>query len=127
MPDCHKAPSAKRCIKTINENEPIKASNIVIKHRAPNGALRQAAGPVVGAVSGVIKHRAPNGALRLVLVLAISTLNLSHKAPSAKRCIKTPQHDPWGEPGGSVIKHRAPNGALRQIGSPSALVAEGMS
>ena len=37
----------------------------------------------------VIKHRAPNGALRQVLVLADRALDLGHKAPSAKRRIKT--------------------------------------
>ena len=87
----HKAPSAKRCIKTCPCGLPDQPNLEVIKHRAPNGALRPGK-PVTDDdfVWDVIKHRAPNGALRL------DTHSLSgrrwlprHKAPSAKRCIKT--------------------------------------
>ena len=61
----------------------------VIKHRAPNGALRLFEGYTVGGLTDVIKHRAPNGALRL-----------EHMGIPMRLLV-------W------VIKHRAPNGALR--------------
>ena len=39
---------------------------------------------------GAIKHRAPNGALRLATKAPIFVCYVDgHKAPSAKRCIKT--------------------------------------
>ena len=64
-PGSHKAPSAKRCIKTrlvVGARHP---SEEVRKHRAPKGALRQ---PDIlrlpPRASRVRKHRAPNGALR---------------------------------------------------------------
>ena len=48
---------------------------------------------------------------------ALSNLRLtSHKAPSAKRCIKTPITVGFSETMIiSVIKHRAPNGASRRL------------
>ena len=64
----------------------------VIKHRAPNGALRPVnLGPIRFLRVIVIKHRAPNGALRHELFGGVHgyILSLCHKAPSAKRCIKT--------------------------------------
>ena len=66
-------------------------SDFVIKHRAPNGALRRSEiGHVGGAVLRVIKHRAPNGALRQdEIVNSNAALTHGHKAPSAKRRIKT--------------------------------------
>ena len=40
-------------------------SFVVIKHRAPNGALRRTDSFFMGSeINVVIKHRAPNGALR---------------------------------------------------------------
>ena len=113
---CHKAPSAKRCIKT---GEPgrgeCRVVSFVIKHRAPNGALRHQRLSTHNCIRGchkapsangalrlergelaverlgcVIKHRAPNGALRLSIRNARSECRRGrHKAPSAKRCIKT--------------------------------------
>ena len=61
-----KAPSAKRCIKTLSDRESSGIGEGVRKHRAPNGALRRAKNDhwVVKRVRG-------------------------QKAPSAKRCIKT--------------------------------------
>ena len=64
----HKAPSAKRCIKTAKSLSSDHRRSQVIKHRAPNGALRQ-----------------PRDSLRG------SCPSLRHKAPSTKRCIKTRQ------------------------------------
>ena len=60
----------------------------VIKHRAPNGALRHAVEGRVLEVAEVIKRRAPNGALRLKTGVG--------------------GHGLVG-----VIKNRAPNGAFR--------------
>ena len=86
-----KAPSAKRCIKTLGCRglEGVGVC-LVRKHRAPKGALRR---------FNVRPH-------------TVSACE-GQKAPSAKRCIKT-----WGagtfRRGGSecVRKHRAPKGAL---------------
>ena len=61
---CHKAPSAKRCIKTYRQREYRETPGAVIKHRAPNGALRRQNQNPNALTSPVIKHRAPNGALR---------------------------------------------------------------
>ena len=64
----------------------------VIKHRAPNGALRQVLLDAVEVIllQDVIKHRAPNGALRQILLGPLGVRMVKrHKAPSAKRCIKT--------------------------------------
>ena len=66
----------------------------VIKHRAPNGALRLKSEALVDLVQRVIKHRAPNGALRLG--------GFSYNTDVTK----------------GVIKHRAPNGALRLAPEP---------
>ena len=93
--DCkgHKAPSAKRCIKTGRRSRHRCACcHRVIKHRAPNGALRLHEGlHRRREVAAAIKHQAPNGALRLV----------GHDGESDRA---------------HVIKHRAPNGALRPVG-----------
>ena len=68
----HKAPSAKRCIKTEYDAVSERAAPAVIKHRAPNGALRRSAvADFTVASTPVIKHRAPNGALRLECCAAI--------------------------------------------------------
>ena len=64
----------------------------------------------------VIKHRAPNGALRLHLS-PFTGADARHKAPSAKRCIKTSENGPDQTWSLFVIKHRAPNGALRRTGA----------
>ena len=88
----HKAPSAKRCIKTRVSISEIWSSPRVIKHRAPNGALKRCCSR---SGSGnrrprVIKHRAPNGALK----------------PLTRRS------EGYAV---TVIKHRAPNGALKPL------------
>ena len=137
----HKAPSAKRCIKTARATFSVSRPTIVIKHRAPNGALRPwrtvtarytesmghkapSAKRCIKTIEHVsvrlqplqvIKHRAPNGALRLFSGRRELLSVAGHKAPSAKRCIKTGERFGFGTAGDDlVIKHRAPNGALRQ-------------
>ena len=134
-----KAPSAKRCIKTSNfptmelftadvrkHRAPKGALRHrlddaggnhrcrVKKHRAPKGALRPTTPKTRSQPSCVRKHRAPKGALRLEITLEITCQTPGQKAPSAKRCIKTPLCG-WL---GCVLclqvrKHRAPKGALR--------------
>ena len=162
-----KAPSAKRCIKTAGSSvrrstrrrvrkhrapkgalrpdlpvpvDPLKSS--VRKHRAPKGALRPRRAPARRRpCHPVRKHRAPKGALRLSTLLKTrARRSASQKAPSAKRCIKTPEpsqptgpHRSVGQKAPSakrciktlnelrvqdlqtstVRKHRAPKGALR--------------
>ena len=110
-----KAPSAKRCIKTSTTRAATATARRVRKHRAPNGALRQSKlDDVLLAFSfSVRKHRAPNGALRPFRHTEHHELtDLGQKAPSAKRCIKTREPGPHPRRG-RVRKHRAPNGALR--------------
>ena len=61
----HKAPSAKRCIKTVPCSVISRPASVVTKHRAPKGALRlvvQENFLIPGVL--VTKHRAPKGALR---------------------------------------------------------------
>ena len=63
--DGQKAPSAKRCIKTLEPRSSIRPTRAVRKHRAPKGALRQRDNATLtGHNHRVRKHRAPNGALR---------------------------------------------------------------
>ena len=61
-----KAPSAKRCIKTGCSSPLRSTRRRVRKHRAPKGALRPGATPFPRPTSplSVRKHRAPKGALR---------------------------------------------------------------
>ena len=112
---CQKAPSAKWCIKTML----ILGAGTVIfrfvrKHRAPKGALRlfQTSTDFDNAVL-VRKHRAPKGALRHSRTFFKTFEVASQKAPSAKRCIKTPRHGLSKHQTHQVRKHRAPKGALR--------------
>ena len=110
-----KAPSAKRCIKTRRRRGPpvyrlrirkhrapkgalrpmsstlIFVRSAIRKHRAPKGALRLINGDVrLPQICSIRKHRAPKGALRLVVVDQHNAAFFNQKAPSAKRCIKTP-------------------------------------
>ena len=90
LPECRKAPSAKRCIKTRRVLGVQEVDFEVRKHQAPKGALR----PVgvhgdTGDEIHVRKHRAPNGALRRHGVHPPGFTESRQKAPSAKRCIKT--------------------------------------
>ena len=87
----HKAPSAKRCIKTKDGQHSHSVSKPhVIKRRAPKGALRLLIARQPEILAGhVRKHRAPKGALRLHGVVSAVLRVCSRKAPSAKRCIKT--------------------------------------
>ena len=88
---CHKAPSAKRCIKT---GEPgrgeCRVVSFVIKHRAPNGALRHQRLSTHNCIRGC--HKAPS-AKRCIKTrtrrACCRAPRMRHKAPSAKRCIKT--------------------------------------
>ena len=86
--DGNKAPSAKRCIK-MRHRTMTSPTMRVLKHRAPNGALRQRIVELLRQILNlVIKHRAPNGALRQrVLGHELLCLLSGHKAPSAKRRI----------------------------------------
>ena len=62
-----KAPSAKRCIKTVKEGLAAVFGLGVRQHRAPKGALRHLHARLdVAPVRLVRKHRAPKGALRPV-------------------------------------------------------------
>ena len=115
----HKAPSAKRCIKTWTRSAALcPARCAVIKHRAPNGALRrfdEGLHVLDGGVE-VIKHRAPNGALRPPRARSRNRTSyrsvIKHRAPNGALRQRTGQVVPQTHT--RVIKHRAPNGALRQ-------------
>ena len=86
----HKAPSTKRCIKTLEGEEIGVHAHVVIKHRAPNGALRPGATLYEWQTYDVIKRRALNGALRRDQHCYHRHHHQSrHKAPSTKRRIKT--------------------------------------
>ena len=65
-------------------------------------------------LSPVRKHRAPKGALRRAFPRAIRAADVSQKAPSAKRCIKTRCDLAIVANVIQIVrKHRAPKGALR--------------
>ena len=91
---CQKAPSAKRCIKTDAQKKIIEllfagqkapSAKRCIK-TTPRTMTRQPRRPPVR------KHRAPKGALRPSRRDACASLEARRqKAPSAKRCIKTPK------------------------------------
>ena len=115
----HKAPSAKRCIKTWTRSAALcPARCAVIKHRAPNGALRLCSASSDDKILlVVIKHRAPNGALRRfdegLHVLDGGVEVIKHRAPNG--ALRPPRARSRNRTSyRSVIKHRAPNGALRQ-------------
>ena len=81
----------------------------VIKHRAPNGALRHVGRRIRRRRHRrhVIKHQAPNGVLRRDLIPVLSRqLPGSHEAPSAKRCIKPTEPATRQAPSPS---HKAPS------------------
>ena len=120
----HKAPSAKRCIKTLNERDICPNEVIVTKHRAPKGALRH---EVVASTSRAhLGHKAPS-AKRCIKTSQIRVVDgevkAGHKEPSAKRCIKTSPAVPSDLRCPRVTKHRAPKGALRHWTSHLALLA----
>ena len=78
----------------------MKPFSSVTKHRAPKGALRPIwNGTLPAAVAWLVtKHRAPKGALRLDPTDdGTLTGTARHKAPSAKRCIKTPDFHARGQ------------------------------
>ena len=94
LPFCvikHRAPNG--ALRPLIQLSRLARLNVaVIKHRAPNGALRRVEGgePWGDLREHVIKHRAPNGALRQLVRRNLTVGHgLGHKAPSAKRCIKT--------------------------------------
>ena len=133
-----KAPSAKRCIKTVAAVIVETTRRVVRKHRAPKGALRPEWRCARCRFPRVRKHRAPKGALRRVTYSDTNADMSSQKAPSAKRCIKTdfttsaegfvrsqkaPSAKRCIKTAGvqrhvrcprCVRKHRAPKGALRR-------------
>ena len=88
----------------------------VIKHRAPNGALRRHA-----ATAGTVEirgNKAPSAkqALRHGIGEDLTVeLVEGYIAPSAKRCIKTHRRSRRARRWKPVIKHRAPNGELRLV------------
>ena len=120
--DGHKAPSAKRHIKTGRPRSRCRTRNLVIKHRAPNGALRPA--QPASTVSVRSGHKGPSikRSIKTSGTRASSSRSLGHKAPSAKRRIKTAACR-WTRRTGPprVIKHRAPSGALRLLALQVAL------
>ena len=56
MMSSQKAPSAKRCIKTLAVAPVLARRSCVRKHRAPNGALRHASDHTSGVTLEVRKH-----------------------------------------------------------------------
>ena len=117
---CHKAPSAKRCIKTQYDRQPSRTC--CLRQKAPS-AKRCIKTTVPSAGRQwpirVRKHRAPKGALRpRANATDKDFATLCQKAPSAKRCIKTPRSCRTRQScTSSVRKHRAPKGALRPMRS----------
>ena len=89
---CQKAPSAKRCIKTI-----LELLFIFVRHgdgqKAPSAKRCIKTWnclPVAVHSPSVRKHRAPKGALRHeAAIVPTLVVVVDQKAPSAKRCIKT--------------------------------------
>ena len=115
-----KAPSAKRCIKTGQTCRPCGTVRAVVrKHRAPNGALRQACcREHLACFRCVRKHRAPNGALRQACCrehLACFRCVRKHRAPNG--ALRRVGVGSGVGTGVGVRKHRAPNGALRRFSS----------
>ena len=111
-----KAPSAKRCIKTIDLEVLHSLANGVRKHRAPNGALRQLVSGLL-AVGVKESQKAPSAKRRIKTPRCPepkSGVLPCQKAPNAKRCIKTWR--PWSARDRCrrpVRKHQAPKGALK--------------
>ena len=90
-----KAPSAKRCIKTLWTRQDGSAHDLS-SQKAPSAKRCIKTRPRVrdaGDRDGVRKHRAPNGALRLDRGGSNALELVGQKAPSAKRCIKTVPDD----------------------------------
>ena len=89
---------------------------LVRKHRAPNGALRLALGIVVEVHGRAVPESTERQTVHLDWFphdTATCGVEVSQKAPSAKRCIKTTPLPRGSFPLAFVRKHRAPNGALR--------------
>ena len=92
-PNRHKAPSAKRCIKTgdVADEEAAPADG-VIKHRARNGALRPDAAFLNRCIDRQ-SHKAPSANQCIKTAHRPCTrcrsAHQGYKAPSSKRCIKT--------------------------------------
>ena len=109
-----KAPSAKRCIKTIQGSVPLHINNRQsesTEHQTVHYVILL--NPLEAVLLLVRKHRAPKGALRREVFVAHMPTFLIQKAPSAKRCIKTLPVGCHRHGMECVRKHRAPNGALR--------------
>ena len=86
-----KAPSAKRCIKTLTITPDVVRPLRVRKHRAPKGALRPVALCEIQEVVG-LSQKAPSAKRCIKTVLVPDKhmrVPVRQKAPSAKRCIKT--------------------------------------
>ena len=94
-----KAPSAKRCIKTSSQRLPGNHHRLVRKHRAPNGALRQC--DVYQSCIILMSCQKAPSAKRCIKTLRMREhtqlpIHRGQKAPSTKRCIKTPILEGWG-------------------------------
>ena len=117
----HKEQSAKRRIKTCpaGEQGPLPIAVSVIKHRAPNRALRPLVNDnlVNSQVKCVIKHQAPNGALRQLIFRIVRIVSccqvIKHRVPNG--ALRPPRAELFLVGTRGVIKHRAPNGALGQV------------
>ena len=108
---CQKAPSAKRCIKTGRCWSAISHSMLrVRKHQAPRGALRQGS-TRTPEESYIMCQKAPSTkrCIKTPRLPALRTLFASgQKAPSAKRCIKT-CHRKLPNPFRAVPRQKAPS------------------
>ena len=112
-----KAPNAKRCIKTCSDRCDDLVALRVRKHRAPNNALRlpTQSTPLVSCHSTSQKAPSAKRCIKTPQCPFVRQVRiLRQKAPSAKRCIKTRSQSPGRQATPpSVRKHRAPKGALR--------------
>ena len=110
-----KAPSAKRCIKTIPPLCVIAHTpTLVRKHRAPNGALRLGERPRGDKRNQVRKHRAPNGALRQVCRDTLVSVEVVSESTEHQKVLENPVFVTTTYSRFIVRKHRALKGALRR-------------
>ena len=116
MSSRHKAPSAKRCIKTSRDRERGAAADRCQKAPSAKRCIKtsHSVDPPLCNLSCVRKHRAPKGALRQRLGrFSHPKPRMGQRAPSAIRCIKTRRQSTWPTTPGHARKHRAPFSALR--------------
>ena len=109
-----KAPSTRRCIKTVTGWYSQDGAPWVRKHPAPQGALRLAH---VESCSDLLlgkKHPAPEGALRQIRPMACHPppRSVVRKPPAPQGALR--QRTDHRRAHGLVRKHPAPEGALRR-------------